>query len=42
MLTDKNISLYSRYIVKLKQLLDSGAISQDEFDEKKKKLMDSI
>jgi hypothetical protein len=29
-------------IVKLKQLLDSGAISQDEFDEKKKKLMDSI
>jgi hypothetical protein len=29
-------------IVKLKQLLDSDAISQDEFDEKKKKLMDSI
>ena len=29
-------------IGQLKQLLDSGAITQDEFDEKKKKLMDSI
>ena len=29
-------------IAKLKKLLDSGAITQDEFDEKKKKLMDSI
>jgi hypothetical protein len=29
-------------IGQLKKLLDSGAITQDEFDEKKKKLMDSI
>jgi hypothetical protein len=29
-------------IGQLKQLLDSGAITQEEFDEKKKKLMDSI
>jgi hypothetical protein len=29
-------------ISKLKELLDSGAITQDEFDDKKKKLMDSI
>jgi hypothetical protein len=29
-------------IGKLKQLLDSGAITQKEFDDKKKKLMDSI
>lgn len=29
-------------IGQLKELLDAGAITQDEFDEKKKKLMDSI
>ena len=29
-------------IKKLKELLDLGVISQEEFDEKKQKLMDSI